>query len=295
MKRALITTLTVLICTGPVFGQTPNLGITCNPDCTQGGTTATAASGASAKSHSSSTSSSRATGAIAGTQVNAPITTRSQGGNASVVVVNRTGGGGGRGGYTPASSTPASDPAATDPPGPVLGSGGNPLTENIGGTTTVRNTPEIVAPNISGGNPCLVGVSGGGAGPGIGITLGFGYSDKGCERRNDAAVLSNLGQKEVAVALMCQDGNVRQAFLAAGHPCPQDQRVATLAPTQAMGVDPAIIRREQEVAQVPPTNNTPVPIAQPPKLMQVIRSPKAKPDWCYTTEPNELKSHPECR
>jgi hypothetical protein len=192
-----------------------------------------------------------------------------------VRVVNVTAGGYG-GGTNGTNGTNATDPAganganganSADPP--ALGSAGNPLTENIGGTTTLRNTPEIVAPNISGGNPCLVGISGGGAGPGIGITFGVGYSDKGCERRNSAALLSNIGEKDVAIELMCDDSNVREAMLRSGHPCAADRPVVA-----ASAVDPAVVRRQQQAAVVP---------AKP-----------ARPDWCQTASPAELRTHPAC-
>jgi len=44
--------------------------------------------------------------------------------------------------------------------------------------------------------------------------------DLGCQRRQDAQVLHALGQEAAAVALMCQDRDVRQAMLDAGTPCP---------------------------------------------------------------------------
>lgn len=179
----------------------------------------------------------------------------------------------------------ATDPSAPTDPASQLGSPGLPLTETINGTQTLRNTPEIVAPNISGGNPCLVGISGGGAGPGIGITFGVGYSDRGCERRNEAALLSNIGERDVAVELMCDDGNVRAAMARTGHPCAADR--ATAQPV-ASSVDPAVIRREQ-AAGVQPIP----PVAQ----LATVASPPAKPprpDWCYTASKQELRSHPQC-
>ena len=253
-----------------------------------------------------------ATGAIAGTAVNAPITSRSgaaststsgstssaqsgssrvrvggQTSSQSVRVVNVTPGyGSGGGGTNGTNGANAVDPAgapgangtnganSADPPA-ALGSAGNPLTENIGGTTTLRNTPEIVAPNISGGNPCLVGISGGGAGPGIGITLGIGYSDKGCERRNSAALLSNIGQRDAAIELMCDDQGVREALARSGHPCAADRAVA--APVAA--VDPAVVRRQQDAA-------TPAALA--------VASKPSRPDWCETASPAELRTHPAC-
>ena len=253
-----------------------------------------------------------ATGAIAGTSVNAPITSRSgaaststsgstssaqsgssrvrvggQTSSQSVRVVNVTPsytGGGSGAGTNGANGTNATDPAgangtnganSADPP--ALGSAGNPFTQNsnVSGTTTLRNTPEIVAPNISGGNPCLVGISGGGAGPGIGITLGIGYSDKGCERRNSAALLSNIGQRDAAIELMCDDQGVREALARSGHPCAADRAVA--APVAA--VDPAVVRRQQDAAA---------------PAVALAASKPPRPDWCETASAAELRTHPAC-
>jgi hypothetical protein len=288
----------LLLIAAPAFAQVTD---TSGSNSTSG-STAGAASNSQNTNRFSNVGNQSATGAIAGTQVNAPITSRSgarsnstSGSNStsnaqsgtsqvrssnSVRVVNVTGYSGGSGGGTNgANGANAVDPAgppgtngtnATDPP--ALGSAGNPLTENIGGTQTLRNTPEIIAPNISGGNPCLVGISGGGAGPGIGITLGIGYSDKGCERRNSAALLSNIGEKAVAIELMCDDQNVREAMLRSGHPCAADR--PAVAATVSQQVDPAVVRRQQDAAVIP---------AKPPR-----------PDWCQTASPAELRTHPAC-
>jgi hypothetical protein len=289
----------LILLAAPAMAQTVN-----DTSGSNSGSTSTAGSQSTNTNHLTNVGNQSATGAIAGTQVNAPISSRSgsrsgsastsgstssaqsgtstvsvgpQRTSSSVKVVNVTGYGSGTNGTN---GTNATDPAgangtnganSADPP--ALGSAGNPLTENIGGTTTLRNTPEIIAPNISGGNPCLVGISGGGAGPGIGITLGIGYSDKGCERRNSAALLSNIGQRDVAIELMCDDQAVREAMARSGHPCAADRAVA--APVAA--VDPAVVRRQQDAA-------TPVQVATKP----------ARPDWCQTASAAELRTHPAC-
>ena len=268
------------------------------------GSTSTAGSQSTNTNHLTNVGNQTATGSIAGTQVNAPISSRSgarsgstsgstssaQSGSSQVTVGGQRSSvkvvnvqqpyGGTSGGTNGTNGTNATDPAgapgangtnATDPP--ALGSAGNPLTENIGGTQTLRNTPEIIAPNISGGNPCLVGISGGGAGPGIGITFGVGYSDKGCERRNSAALLSNIGQRDVAIELMCDDQAVREAMQRSGHPCAADRAVA--APVAA--VDPGVVRRQQEAV-------APLQVATKPP----------RPDWCETASAAELRTHPAC-
>lgn len=281
-------------------------------DCSSGNckyvnpTQATSHAQSSATATAKTTSRSTANSGVAqGNTINAPVTTSSratggQGGSSNVVVVNKvssgsgsySGGGGfrhgGSAGDPSGGSTPAGDPPAATDPASQLGSPNLPLTENIGGTQTIRNVPEIVAPNISGGNPCLVGVSGGGAGPGIGITLGFGYSDKGCDRRNNAALLSNIGMKDAAVALMCQDDSVRRALAESGHPCAEDRPVAAVAPASTAAVDPAVIRREQQI---------PAPAPAPTTIVMAPTTASAgsiKPAWCDTTGPSEIRFHPEC-
>ena len=246
MRRGLAGLFLLLASAGPALGQS----VTCDPSCHQGGPAASSAgtfSHATSRSSSASQSRSSAQGSVNGSVNNGSLSSRATGGTASVTVINAVRSGGG--GIRRAASSGASDPPAPAPvptdPGPALGSAANPLTENIGGTTVVKNVPEIVAPNISGGNPCLVGVSGGGAGPGIGITLGIGYSDRGCERRNSAALLNNIGEKAAAVELMCDDDRVRAALARAGQPCEADrQRALAAAPRTAStaGVDPAVIR-----------------------------------------------------
>lgn len=313
MNKAIIGGFGFMLLSSTAYAQATG-NLVCDPTCRQVSTTnptsssrSTSNSNAQAISHSSSRS--QATGSIAGTQVNAPITSRSQGGSASVTVINQTsasnrsGGHSGSGyhgnysgGYSRGTTAATTASTTSDPPAdpPQLGSPQLPLTENLNsnGTQTLRDVPEIVAPNINGGNPCLVGISGGGAGPGIGITLGIGYSDKGCERRNSAALLNNIGEKAAAIELMCDDDKVRQALLRAGQPCAADRArpatapVATApAPAQnyiyAHSVDPAIIRRQQEVA-LAPTQTQPRPV-------------KTYPDWCYTASGAELRAHPECQ
>ena len=106
------------------------------------------------------------------------------------------------------------------------------------GSYTVRNTPDVYAPSIAGGaNPCVIGVSGGGAVAGFGISFGMTRNDEGCERRNIAALLHNMGEREVAQEVLCETESVRQARLRANRPCYVDRveaaRTATQATTQS--------------------------------------------------------------
>lgn len=170
---------------------------------------------------------------------------------------------------------------ATDPGG-YTGSGGS---SGYSGsfTQTLRNTPEIVAPNVVGGaNGCAVGVSGGVSVAGFGVTTGAGWSDPDCERRNLAALAYNTGDHDLAAEILCDAKEVRAARARLGKPCLAD---VALAQAAHVALDPAIIRREQETTQ-------PVIVAQP--MMSVAAHPAMRPDWCLTSSPEELRKHTEC-
>jgi hypothetical protein len=150
--------------------------------------------------------------------------------------------------------------------------GGDPTSGggvNYGGSYTVRNTPEVIAPSVVGGNPCSVGASGGVSMPGFGISLGGTWADKACERRQQAALMFNMGEAKVAYELMCQDDNVRTAMRVSGKPCATDIAPAPVAQAPA----PAIA-----VATVPAT------IA--PITLAVAHLPATpRPEWCAKAAP----------
>jgi hypothetical protein len=134
-----------------------------------------------------------------------------------------------------------------------------------GGGYTVRNTPEVIPPGIVGGNACAVGASGGLSMAGFGIAGGATWADKACERRQQAALLFNMGEQKVAVELMCQDDNVRSAMRLGGKPCSTDVAAAQAAPATQVAVLAAASR----------------PIV--PAATQVPAAPK--PDWCTKAAP----------
>lgn len=169
------------------------------------------------------------------------------GGTGGNVTINNTYGSDPSGsGILPASgqnATGAGTGTTTDP------AAANTFTDNVhySGSQTIRNTPDAVAPALYGGtNPCSVGVSGGLGLPGFGISAGGTWSDRGCERRNGAVILFQANMPDVAVALLCQDSDMRTAFGSAGKPCPQDRAAAarqtaaaTPAPVQHAAAQPA--------------------------------------------------------
>ncbi len=209
---------------------------------------------------------SQATGAIGGSQINAPISNNSRasastgsssarsGSSSAAITINN-----GSGAAGDPSSDPSGDPSGT----------GN---INYSGSYTVRNVPELIAPSVVGGNPCAVGISGGVAVSGFGITAGGTWADRQCERRQEAALLYNIGQKDASVALLCQDDSVRTAINATGQACPGQPRVVAQAPA------PAVVASVAAPAQV-------AAVAVPAPMAPAVVAPKptyVRPDWCDT-------------
>jgi hypothetical protein len=165
--------------------------------------------------------------------------------------------------------------AAGDPPGDPSGSAGGDPTINYSGSYTVRNVPEVIAPSIVGGNPCTVGISGGVGVSGFGFTAGGTWADRQCERRQEAALLYNIGQHDASVALLCQDDSVRAAINSTGQACPGQPRVAAQASAPAV-----VASRPVGV----PTQVAAVAVAAPVAPAVVAPKPAARPDWCDTVD-----------
>jgi hypothetical protein len=182
----------------------------------------------------------------------------------------RTGTGAGRTGRNGSSGTNSSDPAGRN------GINGTNSADPSGGgnyTQTLRNTPEVIAPSIVGGNPCTVGASGGVSLPGFGLAVGGSWEGKGCERRQLAALLYNMGHdrtdgtaqiqlQDAAVEVLCENEDVRTSLRNVGRPCIID-RPAITAPTVAVTQQPHVI---------------PAP-------------PWHRADWCDTSSLAEQRAH----
>lgn len=168
----------------------------------------------------------------------------------------------------------SSSGAASDPPAASgtsgANSGGDP-TINYSGSYTVRNVPEVIPPSVVGGNACAVGASGGMAVAGFGIAAGGTWADRACERRQQAALLFNMGEQKVALELMCQDEHVREAMKTSGKPCSAD--VVAQAPA---AVTPA--------AQAAPVKLAAATPAQAPEVAKAPAAPK--PEWCSRAAPS---------
>ncbi len=106
------------------------------------------------------------------------------------------------------------------------------------GSYTVHNTPDIVAPGLTAGlNTCAGSYAAGLAVAGFGLTGGGTTVDEGCERRNMAALLGQMGEGDAAREVLCEDEVVRSAFARVGRPCIVDRpkiQAAAVLPTAAL-------------------------------------------------------------
>lgn len=85
---------------------------------------------------------------------------------------------------------------------------------------TITSVPDVYAPSIGGTQPCIVPYSAAGAIVGFGAALGGGIVDEGCEHRNYAAMLFNIGHSDVAAAYLCMmEPKLAEAFKRIGKDC----------------------------------------------------------------------------
>jgi len=266
MKHLLLAATALALLSGAAYAQTSTSGsnsTATNTSRSSSQVTGTTIGNGNSRSNSSAVSNTRSASrsASVGNSNNTTINVSGYAGvdnSANSPAASRTGVSGGAG-------SAAGDPSAAGSGDPTI---------HYSGGYTVHNVPEVIPPNVVGGNPCAVGASGGLAVAGFGIAAGGTWADRACERRQQAALLFNMGEQKVALELMCQDDNVRSAMKLGGKPCLADIPLAQ-APVAAA------------VAQAPSaTPLTPVATAAPPQ--------RARPEWCYTASPAEQRAHPVC-
>lgn len=124
-----------------------------------------------------------------------------------------------------------------------------------------KQAPTAIAPGLAaaGIETCLGSTSGGISGPGWGVSFGTTKEDPGCDIRLTSRQLYSMGQRNAAIALMCQHERVARAMAISGTPCPgypgyaeslppnsPMARVASAAPAYGYGsstgtVSPAVV------------------------------------------------------
>jgi hypothetical protein len=113
---------------------------------------------------------------------------------------------------------------------------------------TVRTTPTVYAPPVSGGNPCTLAVSGGVSVIGWGAAAGGTFVDKDCADRQKIAMIHNAGYAKAAQELMCNDQATYLAFRGTPTPCnPRPQFDGP--PTMAQQPAPPIVQPQPLVPQ----------------------------------------------
>lgn len=110
----------------------------------------------------------------------------------------------------------------------------------------------VAATTIGTNGTCMGSTSAGGQGITFGLSVSSTWKDTSCERRYNSIRLQELGMKDAATALMCQDETVRTAMEEAGTPCPATKAevaaknaAKTVATAQAAGepTDPHVRHR----------------------------------------------------
>lgn len=90
---------------------------------------------------------------------------------------------------------------------------------------------------------CMGSTSAGGQGMSFGFSVGTTWKDGSCDRRYNAQALAAVGQSKAAVALLCQDPEIKAAMETAGTPCAATS-VAKAAAAQQQAEADAVARSE---------------------------------------------------
>ena len=102
---------------------------------------------------------------------------------------------------------------------------------------------------------CLGSVSAGGAGAGLGVTIGGTIVDQECQLRDERADAGDpRPDAKAAREEMCVDPQVRAAMAAAGTPCVADESAKPQATAEYEGPAPAASRRPRRAAATKATN-----------------------------------------
>jgi hypothetical protein len=147
----------------------------------------------------------------------------------------------------------------------IINTGGGAFSAPGGNTTTtnstnnppapsdviVRSAPQVFAPPVVlGGNICALGASAGASWLGAGVAFGGSWESVNCERRQQAALLYNMGDKRGARELLCSASKeIYEAQRTAGTPCairPEwEPKVAGVQPVPLQPVPPPMRTSER--------------------------------------------------
>jgi hypothetical protein len=89
----------------------------------------------------------------------------------------------------------------------------NPSTTiNSTAPARIENTPDATVLISSPTAPCRISIGVGGSGPGVGFSIGGSVLDEGCDTREDARMLNNLGMKDAAIKRLCMKPEMAQVL-----------------------------------------------------------------------------------
>jgi hypothetical protein len=115
-------------------------------------------------------------------------------------------------------------------------------------SNAVGNAPSMGGYGSFSNDNCAnaAGAAAGFAGGAFGVQAPI--ESEGCNRRRDAYQLANLGEKDSAIALLCQNEQIKKARQAAGHSCPGDANYAIesmrdLSPAEKKAQQDTLIRK----------------------------------------------------
>jgi len=102
---------------------------------------------------------------------------------------------------------------------------------NYSGEYEVKNVPNAPSMISNPTAPCRVAYSGSGSGAGFGLGIGGSVLDEGCDTREDARTLFNMGLQDAAVMRLCAKPEMKAAL---GARCTSPAPVALQAPSQQL-------------------------------------------------------------
>jgi hypothetical protein len=161
-------------------------------------------------------------------------------------------------------------------------------TSNITENGTLRGNTQAPDVVISGANACGLPLGASTSILGFGFAAGATPTDKGCERRDDAAAAHALGLNDVAVGIMCESPDFANAMAGTGHACPPvaQAQQRPVAAAQPLPTGDANANMNNEVAATAPA----------PAMSDYALEHRA---WCKTLNPADPKELPyieyDCR